>query len=96
MSAEQAANIIATVSPDGMVERLVELTRENATLKAQLDQLEAELAQLRTTAKRRLELLRKCEWMGHVYAKVCPNCGHSKMDGHANDCNWAAELKEPR
>lgn len=58
-----------------------------------------ELAALRETAKRRLELLRKCEWSSPgVYASntktFCPLCGGNQR--HKPDCPLAAELKEPR
>ncbi len=51
--------------------------------------------QLEAESSRRLELLKRCEWVvdaGVDYYLYCPICQRSKIDGHAADCELAKEF----
>lgn len=88
--------LAATGSGQRLLDEIEGLTRSVHASSKDIVRLENELATLRATAQRRLELLRKCEWSmpcAFDFRNQCPIC-QGYIAEHKPNCPLAQELKE--
>ena len=59
-------------------------------------ELEQDLVITQSLADKRLELLRRVEWIYKTGHKFCPICFSYKRNGHAKDCELEKELDDAK